>query len=49
MLSVMSFIGEGALMMGLNPQLILLLLTFVITPACVAILLLLVDSLTPTR
>lgn len=49
MLSVMSFIGEGALMMGLNPQMILLLLTFVITPACVAILLLLIDSLTPTR
>ena len=49
MLSVMSFIGEGALMMGLNPQIILLLLTFVITPAAVAILLLLIDSLTPTR
>jgi flagellar protein FlaJ len=49
MLSVMSFIGEGGLIAGLNPQLILLLLTFVITPASVSILLLLVDSITPTR
>jgi flagellar protein FlaJ len=49
MLSVMSFIGEGALIVGLNPQVILMLLTFVITPASVGILLLLVDSLTPVR
>jgi flagellar protein FlaJ len=49
MLSVMSFIGEGALIVGLNPQVILMLLTFVITPACVGILLLLVDSVTPVR
>jgi flagellar protein FlaJ len=49
MLSVMSFIGEGGLIAGLNPQVILLLLTFVITPASVSILLLLVDSITPTR
>ena len=49
MLSVMSFIGEGALIAGLNPQLILMLLTFLITPASVGILLLLVDSFTPVR
>jgi len=49
MLSVMSFIGEGALIVGLNPQLILMLLTFVVTPASVGILLLLVDSFTPVR
>jgi flagellar protein FlaJ len=49
MLSVMSFIGEGALIVGLNPQVILMMLTFVVTPACVGILLLLVDSLTPVR
>jgi flagellar protein FlaJ len=49
MLSVMSFVGEGALMVGINPQVILLMLTFLVTPASVAILLLLVDSMTPTR
>ena len=49
MLSVMSFIGEGGLIVGLNPQVILMLLTFVITPASVAILLLLIDSITPPR
>ena len=49
MLSVMSFIGEGALIGGLDPQVILMLMTFVITPASVGILLLLVDSLTPPR
>jgi flagellar protein FlaJ len=49
MLSVMSFIGGGALIMGLDPQVILSLLTFVITPAGVCIMLLLVDSATPPR
>ena len=49
MLSVMSFIGEGALLGGLSPQVILSLLTFLVTPASVGILLLLVDSLTPPR
>jgi flagellar protein FlaJ len=49
MLSVMSFVGEGALMVGLNPQVILMILAFVFTPASVGILLLLIDSMTPTR
>jgi flagellar protein FlaJ len=50
MLSVMSFLGGGASMLaGLDPQVILLLMTFIITPAGVGIMLLLVDSLTPPR
>jgi hypothetical protein len=50
MLSVMSFLGGGASMMaGLDPQAVLLLMTFVITPAGVGIMLLLVDGLTPPR
>jgi flagellar protein FlaJ len=50
MLSVMSFLGgASSLMGGLDPQAVLLLLTFIITPAGVGILLLLVDSLTPPR
>ncbi len=49
MLSVMSFIGGGALILGLDPQVLLSILTFVITPAGVCIMLLLVDSSTPPR
>jgi flagellar protein FlaJ len=50
MLSVMSFLGGGAsLMAGLDPQAVLLLLTFLVTPAGVGIMLLLVDSMTPPR
>jgi flagellar protein FlaJ len=50
MLSVMSFIGGGASMFGnLDPQTLLMILTFLITPAGVGILLLLVDSMTPPR
>jgi len=50
MLSVMSFIGGGVSMFGgLDPFLLLMLLTFVVTPAGVGVLLLLVDSLTPPR
>ncbi|MGD6850940.1 MAG: type II secretion system F family protein [Candidatus Bathyarchaeia archaeon] len=50
MLSIMSFLGGGAMMMGnLDPQMMLLLLAFVITPAGAAVLLLIVDSLTPPR
>jgi len=50
MLSIMSFMGGGAAMMGnMDPQVILMLLTFVITPAGVGIMLLLVDSMTPPR
>jgi flagellar protein FlaJ len=50
MLSIMSFLGGGALMMGsIDPQVLLMLLAFVITPAGSAVLLLMVDSLTPPR
>ena len=50
MLSVMSFLGGGASMLGgLDPQVVLLLMTFLVTPAGVGIMLLLVDSLTPPR
>jgi archaeal flagellar protein FlaJ len=50
MLSVMSFLGGGASMFGgLDPQVVLMLLTFIVTPAGVGIMLLLVDSLTPPR
>ncbi len=50
MLSIMSFLGGGASMLaGVDPQTILLLMTFVITPAGVGIMLLLVDGLTPPR
>jgi archaeal flagellar protein FlaJ len=50
MLSIMSFLGGGAEMMGgIDPQVALTLLTFLITPAGVGIMLLLVDSMTPPR
>ena len=49
MLSVMSFIGGGSFLAGIEPQALLILVTFVLTPAGVAILLLLVDSMTPPR
>ena len=50
MLSVMSFLGGGASMLaGIDPQALLMLMTFVITPAGVGIMLLLVDGLTPPR
>jgi flagellar protein FlaJ len=50
MLSIMSFLGGGASMLGnINPQVILLLLAFVITPAGCAVLLLMIDSNTPPR
>jgi flagellar protein FlaJ len=49
MLSVMSFIGGGAFIGGIDPQVLLIVVTFVLTPAGVAILLLLVDSMTPPR
>jgi archaeal flagellar protein FlaJ len=50
MLSVMSFLG-GSLSVfgGLDPGTIMLLMTFVVTPAGVMIMILLVDSLTPPR
>ena len=50
MLSVMSFLGGGASMFGgLDPQSVLLLMTFIVTPAGVGIMLLMVDSMTPPR
>ena len=50
MLSVMSFIGGGVSMFGnLDPYVLLMVVTFLVTPAGVSILLLLVDSLTPPR
>ncbi len=50
MLSIMAFLGGGASMIGnIDPQVLLLLMTFVITPACVAVMLLIVDSFTPPR
>jgi flagellar protein FlaJ len=50
MLSVMSFLGGGAsLLAGLDPQTVLLLMTFLVTPAGVGIMLLMVDSMTPPR
>jgi len=50
MLSVMSFLGGGlGVFGGLDPSTVLLLMTFVVTPAGVMIMLLLVDSMTPPR
>jgi flagellar protein FlaJ len=49
MLSVMSFLGGGSLLAGMDPQTILILMTFVVTPAGVGIMLLMVDSMTPPR
>ena len=50
MLSVMSFLGGGlGVFGGLDPSTIMLLMTFIITPAGVMIMLLLVDSMTPPR
>jgi flagellar protein FlaJ len=49
MLSVMSFIGGGSFLAGMDPQVLLIVVTFVITPAGVGILLLLVDAMTPPR
>lgn len=50
MLSVMSFLGGGlGVFGGLDPSTVLLLMTFVVTPAGVMIMILLVDSMTPPR
>jgi flagellar protein FlaJ len=50
MLSVMSFLGGAASMFGgLDPQAVLMLMTFIVTPAGVGIMLLMVDSMTPPR
>ena len=49
MLSIMSFLGGEAMLAGMDPQTVLLLMTFVVTPASVGIMLLMVDSMTPPR
>ena len=49
MLSVMSFLGGGSMLAGMDPQTVLVLMTFVVTPAGVGIMLLMVDSMTPPR
>jgi flagellar protein FlaJ len=50
MLSVMSFLGGAASMFGgLDSQTVLMLMTFIVTPAGVGIMLLMVDSMTPPR
>ena len=50
MLSIMSFLGGASSMLaGLDPQTILLLITFIVTPAGVGVMLLMVDSLSPPR
>jgi flagellar protein FlaJ len=50
MLTIMSFLGGGASMLGnIDPQVMLTLLVYVITPAGVGIILLIVDSMTPPR
>jgi flagellar protein FlaJ len=49
MLSVFSFIGGGATISGMEPQVMLTALTFIVTPAGVGILLLMADSMTPPR
>lgn len=50
MLSIMAFLGGGAMMVGnIDPQVLLTLLAFVITPVGCAFLLLIIDSITPPR
>jgi flagellar protein FlaJ len=50
MLSIMSFLGGGSTMLGnIDPQVLLMLVAFVVTPAGVAILIVIVDSMTPPR
>jgi flagellar protein FlaJ len=50
MLSIMSFMGGGASLVGnIDPQVLLLLLTFVIIPAGTGVILLLADSMAPPR
>jgi len=49
MLSVMGFIGGGSFIAGVDPHSLLLLVTFIVVPAGVGVMLLLVDSMTPPR
>lgn len=50
MLTIMSFMGGGAMMLGnISPTMILNLLVYVITPVGVVVILLIVDSMTPPR
>jgi hypothetical protein len=50
MLSIMSFLGGGASMLGnIDPQTLLLLVSFLAIPAGVGMLILIIDSMTPPR
>jgi archaeal flagellar protein FlaJ len=50
MLSVMSFLGGSAGMLaGMDPQTVLLIMAFVVTPAGVMMMILMVDGMTPPR
>jgi archaeal flagellar protein FlaJ len=50
MLSIMSFLGGGASMLGnIDPQMLLMLVSFLAIPAGVGMLILIVDSMTPPR
>ena len=50
MLSIMSFLGGGASMLGgIDPQTLLMIVAFIVTPAGVCVLLIIVDSMIPPR
>ena len=50
MLSIMSFLGGGTSMLGnIDPNVLLTLVAFVITPIGVLVILLILDSMTPPR
>lgn len=49
MLSVMSFIGGGVQLVGVDPRILLDILTFIIVPVGVTLLILVVDAATPPR
>jgi len=49
MLSVMSFIGGGIAIVGLDPMVLLNLLTFVFLPAGVGMMIMIVDGMNPQR
>ena len=50
MLSIMSFLGGGASLLGnIDPQTLLLLVSFLAIPAGVGMLILIIDSMTPPR
>jgi len=50
MLSIMSFLGGGASILGgIDPQTLLMIVAFIVTPAGVCVLLIIVDSMIPPR